>query len=117
LNEDTIKKLKKLNDNDLLNKSIVYNEAKPFIVEHLIKGYSYDKILKLLEMELNEAGIDIELSSESFVSWRYRINKYTGKKNLDLDEIKNYKKEPDFKAVKENATTNKKVEVFKNLVK
>ena len=112
-------KLKKLYDEGLLSKSIIFNECKNFIVSNLKNGYSVNKTLKILELELKEIGIeDIKFNLPGFYNWANRVNKYTGKKNLDLSNLKEYDvKEPEFKAVKEKATSDKKVEVFKNLIK
>jgi hypothetical protein len=97
-------KLKKMYDNGLLNTSILLNECKPFIIEHLQKGYSYKKMLKLLEIELKEIGIEKNIPLATFVSWKDRTNKYTGNKNLSVEEIKMTEPVSSKVEIKENET-------------
>jgi len=110
-------KIKKLYDEGLLSKPVVFNECKDFIISNLKNGYSVSKSLKMLELELKEIGVeDMKFTPSEFYNWANRTNKYTGKKNLDLKNLKEYEVK-EFKAVKEKATADKKVEIFKNLVK
>jgi hypothetical protein len=110
-------KLKKMYDNKLLNQSIIFVECKPFIIKNLKKGYSYEKTLKLLEVELKSAGINIDLSYQAFYQWKERTNKFTGKKNLDKTDFEKVSEdvedinEDKFEAVKKTSKTN----IFKNL--
>ena len=83
-----INKLKKMYDNNLLNQTIVFAECKPFIIEHLQKGYSYEKTIQALKFELKEIGIDTNITYQGFFMWKDRINKFTGEKNLDIKAIK-----------------------------
>jgi hypothetical protein len=107
-------KLKKMYDNKLLNQSIIFAECKLFIISKLKKGYSYEKTLKLLEVELKSAGINIDLSYQAFYQWKERVNKFTGKKNLEKSDFESEDidiNEDKFKAVKKTSKTN----IFKNL--
>jgi hypothetical protein len=70
-----IERLKKLYKHNLLNSSIVFNECKDYILDLISRGYNFNKILKLLEIELKEEGIDINLKTPTFYRWK--------KKNID----------------------------------
>ena len=81
-------RLKKLYDEGLLNKPVIFNECKQFIVDNIKNGYSISKTLKILELELKEIVEDMKFTPSEFYNWANRANKYTGKKNLDLKNLK-----------------------------